>query len=67
MENLISGVKGVFAEQRLRLGEGADTKYYNYAGMISICGVFLNIRNFTSIAVIKSPRSSRGYTIFRTA
>jgi hypothetical protein len=39
MENLISGGKG------LETGEGADTKYYNYAGMISICGVFLNIRN----------------------
>ena len=45
MENLISDVKGIFAEQRLALGEGADTKYDNYAGMISICGVFLNIRN----------------------
>jgi hypothetical protein len=45
MENLISDLKGVFAEQKLELGEGADTKYNNYAGMISICGVFLNIRN----------------------
>jgi hypothetical protein len=45
MENLISAVKGVFAEQRLELGEGADTKYYNYAGMMSICEVFLNTRN----------------------
>ncbi|MGB5921374.1 MAG: hypothetical protein WBF55_00220 [Syntrophobacteria bacterium] len=45
MENLISGIKGVFAEKGLRLGEGTDTKYYNYADMISICEVFLNIRN----------------------
>ena len=45
MENLISVVKGVFAEQRLRLGEGAETKYYNYAGMISICRVFMTTRN----------------------
>ena len=37
MENLISDVEGIFAEQRLELGEGADTKYYNYAGMINIC------------------------------
>jgi hypothetical protein len=36
MENLISDVKGIFAEQRLRLEEGADTNHYNYAGMISI-------------------------------
>jgi hypothetical protein len=45
MENLISDAKGIFAEQRWRLGEGADTKYYNYAGMISICGVFMTTRN----------------------
>ena len=50
MENLISGIKGVFAEKELRLGEGTDTKYYNYADMISICEVFLNIRNSTYIA-----------------
>ncbi len=45
MENLISDAKGVFAEQRLRLGEGADTKHYNYAGMISISKVFMTTRN----------------------
>jgi hypothetical protein len=45
MENLISGVEGVLGELRLELGQGVDTKYYTYAGMISICGVFLNIRN----------------------
>jgi hypothetical protein len=34
MENLISGVKGVFAEQGLRLGEGfmgGDTHYQFFA------------------------------------
>ena len=50
MENLISDVKGIYAEQRLRLGEGADTKYYNYAGMISISEDFMTTGNFTSIA-----------------
>jgi hypothetical protein len=50
MENLISGAEGIHAEQRLRLGEGTDIKYYNYADMISICEVFLNIRNSTYIA-----------------
>ena len=45
MENLISGVKGIFAEQRLELREGVDTKYYNYAGMISISEVFMTTRN----------------------
>jgi len=45
MENLISGVKGVFGEKGLKLGEGADTKYYNYAGMISISEVFMTTRN----------------------
>jgi hypothetical protein len=44
MENLISDVKGFFG-RKIETGEGADTKYYDYAGMISICGVFLNIRN----------------------
>ena len=44
MENLNSGVKGDFAEQRLELGEGADTKYYNYAGMMSISEVFMTTR-----------------------
>jgi hypothetical protein len=33
MENLISGVEGIFAEQRSELGEGGATKYYNYADM----------------------------------
>ena len=59
MENLISVVKGVFAEQRLELGEGGATKQYNYAGMISISEVFLNIRNSTYIAEIESPRLIR--------
>ena len=45
IENLISDVKGIFAEKGLRLGEGADTKYYNYAGMISISEVFMTTRN----------------------
>jgi hypothetical protein len=44
MENLISGVKGFFG-RRIETGEEAGTKYHDYAGMISICGVFLNIRN----------------------
>jgi hypothetical protein len=34
----------------MRLGEGTDIKYYNYADMISICEVFLNTRNSTYIA-----------------
>jgi hypothetical protein len=36
MENLISDVKGIFAEKGLKMGEGADTKYYNYADIICI-------------------------------
>jgi len=45
MENLISDVKGIFAGQRLELGEGVDTKYYYYAGVISISEVFMTTRN----------------------
>ena len=49
MENLISDVKGFFG-RKIETGEGADTKYYDYVGMISICEVFLNIKNSTYIA-----------------
>ena len=45
MENLIADVKGVFGEKGLKLGEGADTEYYNYAGMMSISEVFMTTRN----------------------
>ena len=45
MENLISGEKGVFAEQRLKCGAGAETKYDNYESMISISKVFMTARN----------------------
>ena len=45
MENLISDVEGIFAEKGLKMGEGADTKYYDYAGMISISEVFMTTRN----------------------
>jgi hypothetical protein len=45
MENLNSVVKVDFAAQKLKLGEGADTKYYNHAGMISISEVFMTTGN----------------------
>ena len=35
-------------------GNNYCTKHWNYADMISICGVFLNIRNSTYLAIIWS-------------